>query len=81
MKVFLGELLGRIAGSVDDSHWVVPVEDRDGQRARPAGVGAGLRETMGAGYQEGGLESAEHELYGASVGGGERAWQVGDSDG
>jgi hypothetical protein len=36
---------------------------------------------MGAGYHESGLGSAEHELYGASAGGGERAWHVGDPDG
>ena len=82
MEVILGKLFGRVAGGVDDTHRLSPSrEDRDGQGARPASVGAGLRKTMGAGYHEGGMESAEHELDGASVGGGEWAWQIGDPNG
>ena len=81
MEVILGELFGRVAGGVDDTHRTPLSRDRDDQGARPASVGAGLRETMGAGYHESGLGSAEHELYGASAGGGERAWHVGDPDG
>ncbi len=75
MKVFLGELFGRVAGGVDDAHRpMIPArEDRDSQGARPAGVSTSLREAVRACHNEGGLGGAEHELYGASVGGGERA--------
>ena len=56
VEVFFGELFCGVAASVDDTYWVVStIEDWDGQRARPAGVGAGLRETPGTGYHEGGL--------------------------
>ena len=75
VKVFLGELLGRIAGSVDDSHWVVTVEDRDGKGARPAGVGAGLREAPRPGHDEGGLEGTQHELYSAFVSSRKWGWR------
>src|SRR5215217_9451887 len=75
VKVFLGELLGRIAGSVDDSDWVVPVEDRHGKGARPAGVGAGLWEAPRPGYQEGGLEGTQHEHYSAFVSSRKRVWR------
>ena len=75
MKVFLGELFGRVAGGVDDAHRpMIPArEDRDGQGARPAGGGTSLREAVRACHNEGGLEGGEQKPHGASLGSGERA--------
>ena len=68
MEVLFGELFGRVAGSIDEAYRVFSVENRDSQRAVPAGIGAGLREASGTGQHEGGLGGTEHEFYGAFVG-------------
>src|SRR5215210_4695657 len=76
VEVLVGKLFGGVAGGIDEAYRVFSVENRDSQRAGPAGIGAGLREASGTGHQEGGLGGAEPEFYGACVGARERARRV-----
>ncbi len=72
MEVFLGELLGGVAGGIDYAYGAFPVEGWDGQGVHPAGAGACLGKAPGPCSHDGGLGGAEHETYGALVGGRER---------
>jgi len=77
VKVFFDDVFSEVAGSVHNAYGLVSVVDRDGQRATPAGIGAGLRKPPMTCHHEGRLGRGERELYGRSVRLGKLAGRIG----